>query len=116
MKQTLGVLCLLVASTPALAWNGTGHMVVARLAWRQLTEEQQTKVIAILNKHPHWTDYLAAGHRDGVTEDEWAFMRTATWADGVRGRRDFDQMGKAGIRLVGQAKDAPARPAWAYYR
>jgi hypothetical protein len=72
MKRTLTVICLLAASTPALAWNGTGHMVVARLAWRQLTEDQRNKVIAILKKHPHWTEYLAAGRRDGFSEGEWA--------------------------------------------
>jgi hypothetical protein len=86
----LAVLWLLAASTPALAWNGTGHMVVARLAWRQLAEERRNKVIAILKKHPHWNEYLVAGRRDGFTEDDWAFMRAATWADCVRGRRDFD--------------------------
>jgi hypothetical protein len=43
-------------------------------------------------------------------------MRAATWADWVRGRRDFYQMGKAGIWLADQAKDAPAGPTWAYYR
>jgi hypothetical protein len=72
MKRLLAVLCLLAVSTPALAWNSTGHMVVARLARRHLTEEQRNKVIAILKKHPHWTEYRTAGRRDGFTEDEWA--------------------------------------------
>jgi hypothetical protein len=45
MKRMLAVVCLLAAYTPAPAWNGTGHMVVARLAWRQLTEQQRGKVM-----------------------------------------------------------------------
>ena len=33
----------------------------ARLAWRQLTETQRTKVIAILKKHAHWTEFPSHG-------------------------------------------------------
>jgi hypothetical protein len=32
----LAVAC--VVTTPAPAWNEKGHLVTARLAWRQLTE------------------------------------------------------------------------------
>src|SRR5437879_8685423 len=90
MKKILASLVLVVAASPALAWNEKGHMVTARLAWRQLTDEQRGKVIAILKKHPHYEEYLIARKPDGFTEDEWAFMRAATWADWVRGRRNFD--------------------------
>jgi hypothetical protein len=90
MKKLIACVVLCAAPGPGLAWNGTGHMVTARLAWRQLTEEQRGKVLAVLKKHPHYGAYLAAGRPEGFTEDEWAFLRAATWADWVRGRRAFD--------------------------
>ena len=62
-------------------------MVVARLGWRQRSEDQRAKVSAALKKHPHYSEYLADRRPEGFTEDEWAFMRAATWADWVRGKR-----------------------------
>jgi hypothetical protein len=89
--RTLAVFTLLVIlPTPAFAWNEKGHMVTARLAWRQLTEAQRAQVVAVLKKHPHYQEYLAARRPDGFSEDEWVFMRAATWADWVRGRQQFD--------------------------
>jgi hypothetical protein len=90
VKKLIAILLLLVNAPPALAWNEKGHLVTARLAWFQLTQEQRAKVVAILKKHPHYEEYLLAGRPEGFSEDEWAFMRAATWADWVRGRRAFD--------------------------
>ena len=83
-------MALAIIPAPAFAWNEHGHMVVARLAWNQLSADQRAKVIAILKNHPHYSEYLAARKPEGFTEDEWVFMRAASWADWVRGRRDFD--------------------------
>lgn len=90
MKRLIALLALIVLPASAFGWNATGHMVVARLAWRQLSEDQRAKVIAVLKKHPHQERYLAARKPDGFTMDEWVFMRAAVWADTVRGRPDFD--------------------------
>jgi S1/P1 Nuclease len=90
MKRLVAFLVFVVVPAPCLAWNEHGHMVVARLAWNQLSADQRAKVIAILKNHPHYAEYLAARKPDGFTEDEWVFMRAATWADWVRGRREFD--------------------------
>jgi hypothetical protein len=90
MKKLLAVVFVVVLTGHASAWNEHGHMVVARLAWRQLNEDQRTKVVAILKKHPHYDDYLAARKPDGLSEDEWVFLRAASWADWVRGNPDYD--------------------------
>ena len=90
MKKLLALLALTLLPAPAFAWNAKGHMVVARLAWRQLSDDQKAKVSAVLKKHPHYAEYLADRRPDGFAEDEWAFMRGATWADWVRGKRDYD--------------------------
>jgi hypothetical protein len=90
MQKLVAILAFALLPAPAFAWNEHGHMVVARFAWRQLNDDQRAKVIAILQKHPHYTEYFSARKPDGLTEDEWVFMRATTWADWARGNRDFD--------------------------
>ena len=90
MNKLLAIVIVLALAGPAYTWNEHGHMVVARLAWNQLNDDQRAKVVAILKKHPHYDEYLAARRPVGFTEDEWVFMRAAAWPDWVRGKRDFD--------------------------
>jgi hypothetical protein len=93
MKRLLALVLVLVFSTHAFGWNEKGHLVTARLAWRQLTEGQRAQVVAVLKKHPHYEEYLIARRPEGFAEDEWAFMRAATWADWVRShhKEQFDR-------------------------
>jgi hypothetical protein len=91
MNKLLAIIALVALPTQCYAWNEHGHMVVARLAWDQLFADQRAKVVAILKNHPHYTDFLSARKPDGFTEDEWVFMRAATWSDWVRGKREHDR-------------------------
>src|SRR5207248_11547137 len=77
MRKLLALALLLGLCGPARAWNETGHLVTARLAWRQLTAGQRARVVAVLKQHPHYEEYLAAHRPEGFSEDEWAFMRAA---------------------------------------
>ncbi len=104
-----------MASSPALAWNDKGHMVIARLAWKELNEDERAKVIAILKLHPHYQEFFKEKKPDGFTEEEWVFLRAATWSDWVRGgspdRRKY-HMGPAhyinlSILAPGYAFNAP---------
>ncbi|HEV8061372.1 MAG TPA: S1/P1 nuclease [Gemmataceae bacterium] len=85
MKRLLATALLLLRTSQAFAWNEKGHLVICRLAWRQLTDEQRAQVTAILKKHPHYEEYLTKGKPDGFSTDEWAFMKAGPWADWVRG-------------------------------
>src|SRR5256885_1374953 len=71
----------------ASAWNDTGHMTVALIAYRQLNDQQRQRVADILRKHPHYELYLSARRPPAASEDEWAFLRGATWSDFVRPAR-----------------------------
>ena len=71
----------------ASAWNDTGHMTVAEIAWRQLNDAQRQRVGELLRRHPHYEIYLNNRRPDGVGEDEWAFLRGAIWSDWVRPAR-----------------------------
>jgi imidazolonepropionase-like amidohydrolase len=93
MNKLLALVFLFALTPPAFGWNEKGHLVTARLAWRQLTEAQRARVTALLKKHPHYEEFLLARKAEGFSEDEWAFLRAATWADWVRShhREQFDR-------------------------
>jgi hypothetical protein len=71
-------------AAPAYPWNNTGHMVAARLAWKALDDDQRSRAATILKAHPHFEEFLAADRPGGFSEDEWVFLRAATWPDWVR--------------------------------
>ena len=78
---------LMTMPRAALAWNDTGHMTVALIAYRQLDDATKQKVSTILKAHPHYQLYLIENKPEGVSEDEWAFMRASTWSDFIRPAR-----------------------------
>src|SRR5687767_10741119 len=88
MRKTLiAALCVLFSVSSVRAWNDTGHMTVALIAWRQLDDAQRGRVAEILRQHPHYKLYLAADVPKGVVEEEWAFLLAAVWSDFVRPSR-----------------------------
>lgn len=86
MKACLLSLLIVLACLGSVnAWNDKGHMVIARLAWKELTPDERTRVYRILQRHPHFQEFLQEKKPDGFTEEEWVFLRAATWSDWVRG-------------------------------
>jgi len=85
MRKVLIVVGLLFAvAQQASAWNDKGHMVIARLAWLRLDEQQRRAASELLRSHPHYAEYLAADRPAECDADEWAFMRASYWPDWVR--------------------------------
>jgi S1/P1 Nuclease len=84
MKRTLTLILALFGCAPGFGWNNTGHMVVARLAWEKLGEDQRSQAIDALRKHPHYDEFLSADRPEGYSEEEWVFLRAGTWPDWVR--------------------------------
>src|ERR1051325_8365085 len=75
---------VLLCIASALAWNDTGHMTVAELAWRRLSKTERTAIGNLLRQHPHYSLFLTNDLKAGVDESEWAFLKAATWPDFVR--------------------------------
>lgn len=81
---------LLLADSPAHAWNWTGHKIIASIAVRQLSDNEQRRVAAILMRHPRFTEDFS----DAMPEDvragdeaartEWLLQQAAVWPDLVR--------------------------------
>ena len=88
MRNTLIAIALLFLTVQpqAWAWNDRGHMLIALLAYRQLNPPQKEHVDRVLTEHPHYQLFLTSQKPSGVSVEEWAFMRAATWPDFVRGQ------------------------------
>ena len=83
-----GLALLGLAAPRASAWNGTGHMVVADIAYDNLTPKTRAAVDALLQKHRDyglWMSEMPAGYTD---KGRFAFMKAATWPDDIRGTPD----------------------------
>jgi hypothetical protein len=73
---------LVLLSAGVLGWNGTGHMSIALLAYRELPEKVKARVTEILKRHPDyeaWVKEVPAGERGAH-----AFMMASTWPDAIR--------------------------------
>jgi hypothetical protein len=70
------------ASLPMQAWFNGGHMVVAYIAYQNLTAETRTRVDALLKLNPmyaEWIKGVPAGQK-GLA----AFVKAATWPDCIK--------------------------------
>lgn len=70
--------------TPAHAWNSTGHMTVADIAYDSLTPKTRAAVDALLARQRDyglWMTQMPAGYTDRA---RFAFMKAATWPDDIR--------------------------------
>lgn len=80
----LSTLLVGLLAANAGAWNDTGHMTIAELAWRSLSEGERQAASALLRQHPHYAELLVVGVPAGVETNEWVFLKASTWPDLVR--------------------------------
>jgi hypothetical protein len=75
----------LVSARAAFAWNGTGHEIVAFVAWSQMTPGAKAAATALLKEHPDYSrTFTREGAPAGPERDEQAFAIAATWPDLIR--------------------------------
>ncbi|MGZ5544334.1 MAG: S1/P1 nuclease, partial [Limisphaerales bacterium] len=94
MKRLVLISALLISvSTSALAWSGAGHMVIAGIAYKELSAETKLKVNALLKSHPDyrkWTNAFS-GESAGMDLETFVFLRSSTWPDDIRRKHsDYD--------------------------
>lgn len=86
-RTFLGLTTLLAAlsfTQTARAWNATGHMMVAKEAWDEMTPAERQKATAILKNLPHFDYVVSHMPKDYSDPDAYAFMEAATWPDNIR--------------------------------
>ncbi len=80
---------VLGVAIPASAWNKSGHMVAASLAYRDMKKNNPTKLakwIAILKKHPEFSTYWlpVLNEVEASRRDEALFMLASRFPDDAR--------------------------------
>lgn len=83
-------LSLISFCSAALAWSGEGHMVIAGIAYKELSPEVKTKVGLLLKSHPEyskWTNTFA-GEMAGMDIETYVFLRASTWPDEIRRKQN----------------------------
>jgi len=81
----------LSAHTHAHAWNDFGHMVVAAIAYPQLTDTTRARVDALLKLNPDYAKWV-----DGVPDKDQgvtAFVMAARWPDAIKRNPDYTSDG-----------------------
>lgn len=103
MRSIIVAVCaaLLISSSPAIAWNGRGHMMVASAAWKKLTPPVRARVVELLKLNPDYQTWIAG--IPAAKRGEVAFMRASKWADDIKSRAgytkgDANEPGAAGGR------------------
>lgn len=81
------VVMTLLLPQPTMAWNGTGHQIVAGIAWDNMTPAARQNAIALLEAAPAdacLLDLFPNDSRPLAERQREFFMRASTWPDVVR--------------------------------
>lgn len=81
---------VLVVSSQALAWHEGGHKIVASIAFRQLSADGKSAVVALLKKHPRFQEEFDGKMPDDLDEastKEWIIQQAAIFPDLARSYR-----------------------------
>ncbi len=86
--QTILLLGLaLLLPFQALAWNSTGHRLVASIAWENLDHTARSEASRLLREHPVFERWQRkAGEED---PDRSIFIEASTWPDEIRKDKRF---------------------------
>jgi len=83
LRTMVALVCAFVMVAPVQAWNATGHMTVAYIAYKKLNKSTRKRVDALLKLNPSYPQWTA-----GVPETQRglvAFLNAATWPDCIKG-------------------------------
>ena len=90
MRLILLISIILISPVLLSAWNSTGHMIVAAIAYDQMDTELQYKVRDILEKHPMYNSWMQE-MPDNFNEGAYLMMKSSLWPDQIRRTDDpFD--------------------------
>jgi hypothetical protein len=96
--STLLICGLCLTAAPAHAWNETGHMVVAYIAYQHLTPRARQTVDRLLTLNPDvvaWTKTLPPNWTDEARRLA-AFMYAASWPDVIKSKEEYASDGTHG--------------------
>ena len=71
----------------AQAWDSEGHMIVAAIAWNDLSDASLVRVSQLLKLNPDYATWIK-GAAPGK-EDQIAFVTAATWPDAIKSEKGY---------------------------
>jgi hypothetical protein len=97
----LGMVLAAGLSGQAFGWNDRGHMIVAYVAYTQLTPATRARVNLLLKLNPKYNDWAATVDKEvpsapAADKDTMIFMIAATWADGIKRDSTYTSDGSRG--------------------
>jgi hypothetical protein len=80
------ILAALWKPANALAWNSTGHMIIASMAYDRLSPEARTRWVELLKQHPAFAQWEQTFPKDepNLEFGRYLCMRASTWPDDIR--------------------------------
>ena len=119
MRFLAACVVLVSLSLPALAWNGTGHRIIAAIAYARLTPQARARVDALIRQHPDYaTLFTVDAPPDPAARARRAFEFAATWPDVIRGdMRFYDSTRAAAVPtpLLPGFTSMDSHATWHYY-
>jgi hypothetical protein len=84
-----GLIVVLFTASSALAWNSKGHMMVAYVAYKQLTPAARARVDDLLLRNPYYKKWemTIPATISGAEKKLRIFMLAATWPDEIKAER-----------------------------
>lgn len=71
------------------AWNGRGHMLIASIAYSELSQTERDSALALLKYHPAYEKEWVPGYKsweNDVDFGTYIFMQASLWADEIKWR------------------------------
>ena len=102
---------LLSLAPPALAWNATGHRLIAAIAYDRLTPKARARVDALIRRHPDYEKMFPH-------EARAAFIAASVWPDEIKGDpRFYDETrsNASPTQLLPGFPDMARHTVWHYY-
>ncbi len=114
LARLFGVLVLVLTSSSAMAWNSTGHRIIATIAWERLDNASRQAVATILRQHPDYDRWQL--HAKGADPDLTAFVEASTWPDDIRqDKRFYSADVEAPTPTLDGFPDMERRLTWHYH-
>src|SRR3974390_2951067 len=91
-KIALGLMLTFLSAGTASAWDSFGHMMVAAVAYDNLTPAARTKAVQLLKLNTDYKTWIkgVAKAKQGKT----AFMMAATWPDSIKSSKTYTDDGE----------------------
>jgi hypothetical protein len=121
--RPLGLLAAWTATlyfiSPAVAWNATGHRVIAAIAYEHLTPLARTRVNEMLKHHPDYATLLTRNAPDDADgRARAAFIGASDWSDAIKGDPRFYDDTRQDAQptpLLPGFRDMKRHTNWHYY-